>query len=212
VDLFERCRRVSTCQLSDGLDRLGYYPLGLTSISPLQPDAHIVGPARTVLFKPLAEVATGERIEYFDYIRPGDVIVIANGGRVDCSSWGGQRSLGAHSLGAVGVVMHGAYRDVAELSGIELPVFGLGPTVAASRHGGMPVAVDVPVDITGCTIEPGDVVVGDASGVIVLPAAIAEEVVAAAEEFAAAERAVSKLVATGVGYFAAKTAVKEGSA
>ena len=211
MDLFERCRRVSTCQLSDGLDRLGYYPLGLTSIAPLQPDARIVGPARTVLFKPLAEVGHGERIEYFEYVRPGDVIVIANGGRMDCSSWGGQRSLGARSLGAVGVVMHGAYRDVDELRGIELPIFGLGPTVAASRHGGMPVAVDVAVEITGCTIEPGDVVVGDASGVIVLPAAIAEDVVAAAEDFAAAERAVRDLVAAGTGYFAAKNAVKEGA-
>ncbi len=210
MDLFERCRHVSTCQLSDGLDRLGHRPLGLTGITALQPGARFAGPARTVLFKPKEEVAPGDRIEYLEYVRPGDVIVIANGGRVDCSSWGGQRSVGARSLGAVGVVLHGAYRDVDELRAIDLPVFGLGPTVAASRHGGVPVAVDVPLEITGCAIAPGDIVVGDASGVIVLPAAAAEDVVAAAEAFAAAEVALRDMVAAGSGYLAARTAAKEG--
>ena len=197
MDIIDRCRARSTCQLSDGLAQLGLYPLGLTGIWPLEPATGFAGRAMTVQFKPKEQVGPGERVEYLDFVKPGDVIVIDNSGRVDCSSWGGQRSLGARQKGAVGVVLHGAYRDVEEQWAGGFPVYGTGRAVAGSRHGGVPVAINVTLSITGCTIEPGDVVVADASGVIVVPSNAAPAVVAAAEELASQEADVAQAIARG---------------
>ncbi len=211
MDVFDRFLAVSTCQVSDGLDRLGLYALGLAGIWPLEPGQPFAGRARTVQFRPKEEVAPGERVEYLEYVEPGDVIVIANGGRIDCSSWGGQRSLGARQRGAVAAVLHGAYRDVEEVRAAGLPVYGVGRTVAGSRHGGIPVAVDVPLSITGCTVQPGDVVVGDASGVIVVPHQAAEDVVREAEALAGRERSTATALADGADFLAYRASLRGAS-
>ncbi|MDR1237583.1 MAG: RraA family protein, partial [Propionibacteriaceae bacterium] len=132
---------VSTCQLSDALAKLGHYALGLAGIWPLEPAKSFVGIARTVQFQHKDEAGPGARIEYLDYVQPGDVIVIDNAGRIDASSFGGQRALKAKQRNAAGVVLNGAYRDVTELQGIDLPIYGVGRTVASSKQGGIPVAV-----------------------------------------------------------------------
>jgi 4-hydroxy-4-methyl-2-oxoglutarate aldolase len=147
-------------------------------------------------------------VEYLEYVEPGDVIVIANGGRIDCSSWGGQRSLGARQKGAVAAVLHGAYRDVDELRAAGFPVYGVGRTVAGSRHGGIPVAVDVPVTITGCTVNPGDIVVGDASGVIVVPQHAAEDVLREAEAVAGREHSTATALADGADFLAYRASLR----
>ena len=192
ADILARFQAISTCQISDALSRLGRRPFGLVGISALEPVKRFAGPAFTVQFKSNDEARPDERIEYLDLVQPGDVIVIANGGRIDCSSWGGQRSLRAQRRGAAAAVLHGSYRDVDEIRRAGFPVYGVGPTVAASKHGGLPVAVNVPISITGCSIDPGDVVVGDASGVVVVPRSVALDVLADAETIAEQEQARAK--------------------
>lgn len=202
---------VSTCQLSDALDRLGQPPLGLAGIWPLEPARRIVGRAMTVHFRPKETVDQADRVEYLEHVQPGDVIVIDNGGRIDCSSWGGQRSLAAQQRGAVGVVLHGAYRDVAEQRACGFPVYGVGRTVAGSRHGGIPVAVGVPLTITGCTVQPGDVVVGDESGVIVIPRDRFAEVLAEARRLAAQESEVAAGIGRGEDFLSYRAEVRRTS-
>jgi 4-hydroxy-4-methyl-2-oxoglutarate aldolase len=183
-----RFQAVTTCHISDALAQLGFAPFGLVGIAGLEPVKPFAGPAFTVQFKPKNGARPEERIEYLEMVQPGDVIVIENGGRTEASSWGGNRSLSAARRGAVAAVLHGSYRDVEELRRSGFPVYGVGPTVAASKHAALPVAVNVPIAITGCRIAPGDLVIGDASGVIVVPRASMDDVLAEAERIAARER------------------------
>lgn len=204
----ERLRALSSCQLSDGLHRLGLRGIGLVGITPINDSWEFAGPALTVTFGDSSDGRL-QRVEYLEHVEPGQVIVIQNHGRLDSSGWGGQRSIGARQKGATATVVHGACRDVPEALQADYPVFCLGRTVAGSRTGGrMPIAVNEPVTITGCRIEPGDLVRGDASGVIVVPQAHVEAVLAEAERLAAQEAAVRDAVATGEEFLASRNAVR----
>jgi 4-hydroxy-4-methyl-2-oxoglutarate aldolase len=164
----------------------------------------VVGPAFTVQCLPAAE-SRDARIEYLCEIPAGAVVVIANGGRTDCSVWGGQRTLAAHQRGAVGSVVDGAFRDVEEHVALGYPVFARARTVVGSAGFANPVASQVDVRLAGVDVAPGDLVLGDGSGVIVVPAARLAEVLEVAEATAADERRVATAVAGGTEYFKAKS-------
>lgn len=199
MTLIERLNRLSTCQVSDGMAAVGLPREGLSGIEPLEPAQHIAGCARTVVFEPAPD-AEDRRIEYLSHVEPGDVLVLGNGGRVDCSVWGGQRSTGAIQRGAVGTIVDGAYRDVDEHRSLGYPVFGRARTIVSSSGSVVPVAVDRPLVIGGVEVHSGDYVVADASGVVVVPADRAEDVVAAAESILEEESRISAAVETGTDF------------
>jgi 4-hydroxy-4-methyl-2-oxoglutarate aldolase len=184
--LVERAKALSSCHISDGMDRIGLPRAGLVGIRPLEPVGMAVGEAFTVSLKPVGEV---DRFpgEYFDHLLPGQMVMLANDGRVHCSVWGGNRSLTTLKKGGVGAVADGAYRDVPEHRMLGLPVFGLQPTSMASVGVVIPYRVNERVIMRGVPVEPGDLVAGDASGVVVVPRARAAEVILAAEQLAASE-------------------------
>ena len=184
--LVERAKMLSSCHISDGMDYVGLPRAGLVGIRPLEPVSMAVGEAFTVSLKPVGEV---EQLagDYFDYLLPGQMVMLANDGRVHCSVWGGNRSLTTLRKGGVGAVVDGAYRDVPEHRMLGLPVFGLQPTSMASVGVVVPYMVNEPVEMRGVRVEPGDLVAADASGVVVVPRARATEVIAAAEDLAASE-------------------------
>jgi 4-hydroxy-4-methyl-2-oxoglutarate aldolase len=141
-------------------------------------DWSIVGPAVTV------------KIESFDHLmsiaalgvaKPGDVIVIAASGHLDQAVWGGGLTLSARNIGVEAVVVDGAVMDTRAILARELPVFCRGSHPA---HGTWekPGSVNVPVAAGGVVVHPGDIVCGDLDGVIVVPRADAERVLAACEE------------------------------
>jgi hypothetical protein len=99
VELTERLARLSASQVSDGLGAAGLPRDGLLGVFPIEPARHIAGRAFTVYFRPAAEAAD-RKIEYIAAVSPGDVIVLGNHGRLDCSVWGGQRTVGALQRGA----------------------------------------------------------------------------------------------------------------
>ena len=201
--MIDRYRALSSCQISDALAELGLPHRGLDGVVTLDLDAKIVGAAFTVTCLP-ADESVGKRIEYLAEIPDGAVVMLANGGRVDCSVWGGQRTLAAKQRGAVGVVVDGAYRDIPEHRALEFPVFARGRTVVGSAGVANPVAAQEPVSMGGVAVAPGDVVVADASGVVVVPAAEAERVLAVAEAGAAEEQRVAAEVAAGRDFFDAR--------
>lgn len=207
-DLRARYAALSSCQLSDSLGELGLPKLGLAGLLPFDPGFAVVGPAFTVTCRPASE-SVGARIEYLGEIVPGSVVVIANGGRTDCSVWGGQRSLAARQRGAVGTVVDGAYRDIREHAALGYPVFGRGPSVVGSNGFANPVAIGETVELSGVTVNPGDLVVGDANGVVVVPAAHVREVLEHAEAGAAEERQIAADVAAGRDFFEARAAARD---
>jgi regulator of RNase E activity RraA len=130
-------------------------------------------------------------------IRPGEVLVIEARGDTTAGTIGDILALRAQVRGAAGVVTDGAIRDSAVLAGLEIPVYHAAahPAVLGRRH--VPWETDVAVACAGATIQPGDLLVGDADGVLVLPPAIAAEVLADAREQERQEQFIAERVAAG---------------
>ncbi len=185
-DLLVGAAELTTCHLSDAMDRLGIRHGALRGIRPMEPARTAVGYAFTVQIAPVGE---GEPAadNYLDLLLPDSFVVLAAGGRIDCSVWGGNRTLAAIRHGSVGAVVDGAYRDVDEHRALGFPVFGLAPTPAAGRGRVAVVESQVPVTVCGVEVHPGDLVAGDSSGVVVVPRDDIARVVDRASEIRAAE-------------------------
>jgi 4-hydroxy-4-methyl-2-oxoglutarate aldolase len=131
------------------------------------------GPAVTVWTKP------GDILFLLkapDLVRAGDVLVVDGGGRTDAAILGDIMSGALARIGAVGIAIDGVIRDADGIDGIGLPVFARGvyPTTASNEGPG---AINVDVVLGGVAVRPGDVVRGDASGLVVVPREHVEEVV-----------------------------------
>ncbi|MFJ9562826.1 RraA family protein [Streptomyces fuscichromogenes] len=195
-----RLARLDACAVSDALDSLGLpgAALGLTALSAPR---RIAGRAVTVeLVEPSAEAAGSGRhlgTAAVDAAGPGDVIVVAHAGRTHVAGWGGVLSSGARRNGVEGVVVHGACRDVDEARELDLPLYATTGVPVTARGRVVERAWNVPVDIAGVPVAPGDLVIADASGVVLVPAARAEEVLAKAEAITTKERAMVERVRAG---------------
>ncbi|MFQ5954191.1 MAG: RraA family protein [Kiloniellales bacterium] len=135
------------------------------AIKPVRPGMRLVGQARTVESmvgdNSISHVAAA-------LAQPGEVLVIAAGGYTDVAVWGGVATHAALARGLAGVVVDGAVRDVAELRELGLPVYARG-VVPAGPHKGFGGIIDGPIACAGCPVKPGDVVLGDDDGVVVVP-------------------------------------------
>jgi regulator of RNase E activity RraA len=199
-----RLARLDTCTVSDALDALG-----LTGAAPglaaLAAPGRITGRAVTV---DLADAGSTTAVPgrhlgrhlgtaAIDTAGPGDVIVVAHHGRTHAAGWGGVLSRGAKRNGVSGVVIDGACRDVDEARELDLPVYARTAVPVTARGRVVERAWNVTVHIAGITVEPGDLVIADGSGVVFIPAAHADEVLATAETIAAKERAMTARVDAG---------------
>ena len=187
-ELIERLGTLTSCQICDGIDELGLPLGGLPGILPLDGEHRVIGRAFTVKFSPIEEDRPPPE-NYLQEVEPGDVVVLAANGVTAYSVWGGKRSFDAVQQRAAGVVIDGAYRDVEEHRELDFPVFGRSPTPMGLRGRYMPTDKNVPVTLCGVEICPGDLVVGDASGVVAIPDAKAEEIIEASQRIVAKEQA-----------------------
>ena len=197
--MLDRLRALDSCAVSDALDTLGL-PGATTGIGPLWAVREpVAGLARTVLAGPRrsdrpAQHIAASAIEAAD---PGDVLVIANAGRTDVSSWGGILTLAARRRALGGVVIDGACRDIAESEEHGFPVFGRAVVPVSARGRIVQLAMDEPVEFAGVTVHPGDAVLADRNGVVFVPAAELGRVVALAERITAREAAMADAVRAG---------------
>lgn len=122
-----------------------------------------------------------------DMIRPGDVLLIDGGGRLDAALIGDIVSGAIQAKGAVGLVVDGAVRDLDGIDEVGLPTFARGAHPATGSNQG-PGALGVTVQCGGVVVEPGDVVRADRSGVVVVPRAHLADVVALTREVDAREQ------------------------
>ncbi|UZD62899.1 fumarylacetoacetate hydrolase family protein [Brevibacterium sp. JSBI002] len=185
-DLIAKLTEAPTAGLSAQLRSRGLNNVVIEGVAPLKPGAKIVGTAKTLRFVPNREDlfkshggGFNAQKQAFDSIRPGEVVVIEARGESGSGTLGDILALRAKSLGAAGVVTDGGVRDSAEVAGI-LPVFSTAkhPAVLGRKH--VPWESDVAVACGNATVLPGDVIVADDDGAIVIPRDLAEEVVDAA--------------------------------
>ena len=199
--LIDRLRHLDTCAVSDALDRCGVAGAAISQLKPLAGSGTVAGHAVTVtLGVPTPGTpASGRHLGTAAVVASGkdDVIVVAHQGRTDCSGWGGLLSRAAKARGIEGVVVDGAARDLGEADSLGFPVWALMGTPVTARTRTSELAWNEPVEIAGCPVAPGDLVIADGGGVVFIPAARAEEVVEAAERIATTEAAMAQAIDAG---------------
>jgi 4-hydroxy-4-methyl-2-oxoglutarate aldolase len=208
-DQVSRLRALDSCAVSDALDSRGL-PSAVGGLRPLAAQRPTAGRAVTVLLGlPAAAPAPASgtpapgapkrhlSTAAVDASGPGDVIVVAHQGRTDCAGWGGLLSRAAVIRGIDGVVVDGAARDLAEATAVGLPVFASASTAVTARGRAVEVCWGEPVEFAGVPVAPGDLVLADAGGVVIIPSAHAETVLATAERIAATEAAMAAALDAG---------------
>jgi regulator of RNase E activity RraA len=187
--LRDRLIRIDTCVLSDALDRLGLRGVAF-GLQRLAGQARIAGRVITVTLGP-AEGGTAPRhlcTAAVDQGGPGDVIVVEHHATPYAAGWGGILSYAAKARGIEGVVVDGMARDIDEAIEFGFPVFAAGAVPSTARGRVMEVACQEPVVVRGVRVRPGDWVLADSSGVVFVPQARLDEVLALAESLADRER------------------------
>jgi regulator of RNase E activity RraA len=175
ADWFVQARTLSTAEISDALDALSL-PGSALGIRPVAGPAKLFGLAYTVRFAPIDRFAPGTVGDFIDKLAPGTVPVLDNGGRLDCTVWGGILSrLAAHKqLG--GTVIHGVCRDTAEADEVGYPLYACGRFMRTGKDRVQVEAYEQPVTVGDARCCPGDLVVGDADGIVVVPRQRMQEV------------------------------------
>jgi 5-oxopent-3-ene-1,2,5-tricarboxylate decarboxylase/2-hydroxyhepta-2,4-diene-1,7-dioate isomerase len=203
-ELLAQLRSVSVATLSVQLRQRGYGDSSIDGVAPLRPGARFAGTARTLRYVPFrpdlfAEHGGGFNAQkrLFDTVGAGEVIVIEARGDSTAGTVGDVLALRAQVRGAAGIVTDGAVRDADVVGALEIPTFARGahPSVLGRRH--IPWEIDVTIACGGTTVQPGDVIVGDGDGVVVIPPALVAEVVAAAVEQEREEAWIAEQVAGG---------------
>ncbi|MDO9201569.1 MAG: RraA family protein [Hydrogenophaga sp.] len=191
----QRAARMDTATLSDALDRCGIQGQ-CHRIQPRSTDFRMAGRAWTLLYGP-AGLPAGTVGDYIDEVPEGAVVVLDNGGRDDATVWGDILTEVAHRKGVAGTVIDGVNRDVALCLELGYPVYSLASYMRTGKDRVQVEATQVPVTIGGARVAPGDIVRGDADGVVVIPQAHEETVLAAAEAIEQAEDAIRAAVRAG---------------
>jgi len=203
-DLLEQLRSVSVATLSVQLRQRGYDDASIDGVASLRSGARFAGRARTLRYVPFrpdlfAQHGGGFNAQkrLFDTVEPGEVIVIEARGDASAGTVGDVLALRAQVRGAAGIVTDGAVRDADVVGALDIPTFARGahPAVLGRRH--VPWETDVTIACGGTTVQPGDVIVGDGDGVIVIPPALAAEVATAAVAQEREEAFIAAQVAAG---------------
>ncbi len=173
-----------TAGLSAQLRKRGHHSCFIDGVSANIPGTKIVGTAKTLRFVPFREDlfkshggGYNAQKRAFDAVHEGEIIVIEARGDATTGTLGDILALRAKTRGAAGVITDGGVRDFDAVAEIGLPVFSQGahPSVLGRKH--VPWDVDVTIACGGASVQPGDIIVGDSDGVIVIPPSLVEEVV-----------------------------------
>jgi RraA family protein len=182
--------RMVTPHLSDSMERLY---AGGPRLRPMHREGKLAGPAFTV------KTAAGDNLlvhKALDSARAGDVIVVDAGGFLDNAIIGELMMTRAKQRGVAGIVIWGAIRDSAEIGAGTYPVFAAGVTHRGPYKNG-PGEINVPIMMGGTPVSPGDIIVGDADGLVAVPQELADQVLASAKAILAKETASMKQILAG---------------
>jgi 4-hydroxy-4-methyl-2-oxoglutarate aldolase len=193
AELADRYRRLYTSLVSDCIEELGFGARCLSAgLAPYHPDQLrvAVGRAHTGYIRRTAERVEIDRLlEMVQATPPASVVVVATDPDFEGAAWGGLMSAAAGSRGAVGAVVAGGVRDLHQIHPLGFAVWARYRSPADIRGRGELVCYGEPVDIHGVRVSPGELVVADANGVVVVPAGAEVTVLERCEDRLGRERA-----------------------
>ncbi|MGC4001600.1 MAG: RraA family protein [Anaeromyxobacter sp.] len=190
-------REVATASVSDAVDKVaGRRGFLDHEIRPRINEKKVVGPAVTVLEGPTDELLPPTHaLDLIDESPAGSVLVISIGGVKDVAVWGGLMTAGAVANGHAGAILDGAVRDIAEIRrDYDFPVYARAVCPATTLGRFKTLAANVPVPIGPVLVHPGDLVVADVDGAVIVPRAHAEAVLAMAQEIDKRELEQARLI------------------
>lgn len=190
MDLLHKLGQFSTATLHEALGRYGNLP---SAIKPISPSMKVCGPAYTVHTMPRDNVLLHRA---YAYAQPGDVIVVHCSGYYEAGYWGDLMSLGAKTKGIAGLVIDGCVRDADDIEALGFPVFCRGLCIrGTSNHGDG--TLNEPIVMGEWVVHPGDIIVGDRDGVVVVPQGRVEEAIEKARAREEKEENVRRLLREG---------------
>jgi regulator of RNase E activity RraA len=181
--LFEQIRdKLFTSIISDALDSSGFRNQAMSSkIRPIDDALVLVGRARTASFMEVWHHDEGTNpyeleIQLVDSLKPFEIPIFACSNSARIGPWGELLSTAAQARGAAGAVMDGCTRDVRAIRAMKFPVFHGGIAPLDSKGRARIMALDIPIQCGGVYVVPGDLVVGDVDGLVVIPQSVEEKV------------------------------------
>lgn len=183
--IIEGFRGISTANISDALDRLRM-PGSAFGISPLQNGQRMVGRAFTVQYVP-AGSPPGTVGDYIDDVEPGGVLVLDNDGRRDCTVWGDILTAVSINRGIAGTVIYGVCRDVSRALEHRYPIYSCGRFMRTGKDRVEVSGINVPVSLGDVKVKPGDLIIGDDDGIVVVAQEHEAKVLEVAREIAELE-------------------------
>lgn len=191
----ERASKLDTSSISDAMDRLGI-PGQCLGIKPRDHSFRLAGRAFTILYGPAGRVP-GSVGDYIDDLAPGTVVVLDNGGRENATVWGDILTNIAHGKGLAGTVIDGACRDLQMCFDLNYPIYSRSYSMRTGKDRVQVEGTNVAVNIGDALVAPGDLLRGDADGVVAIPQAYEDEVLTIAQEIDATEDRIRAAVKSG---------------
>jgi len=202
----EKLARVSTATLTTALFKRGLRNTFLQGPQRINPGQQMVGEAYTLRYIPAREDL--DKLDAFldpahpqrkgiESCPPGHVMVIDSRGDADAASAGGILVTRLMVRGAAGIVTDGGFRDSPEIATLDLPAYHVRPSAPTNLIRHHAIDLNVPIGCGGVAVYPGDIIVGDGEGVVVIPAHLANEVAEEAHEMTAFEDFVTERVRDG---------------
>jgi 4-hydroxy-4-methyl-2-oxoglutarate aldolase len=187
--------QLSTATISDAMDRLGICGqiYGVRHIAGVN---HLVGPAFTIHYEPVGP-SGGTVGDFIDDVPAGCVMVLATSVPTAGTVWGGLLSSVASRRGVTGTVIDGLCRDTARADALGYPLYARAQWMRTGKDRVYAATMQQPVCIGGVLVTPGDLVLGDADGVVSIPIARVEEVLEAAKRIDHSERAITEAIERG---------------
>lgn len=193
VDAF---KELSVAAVSDAMDRLGLHGACL-GILPLHPGSRLVGRAFTVKYIPVGS-EKGTVGDYIDDVARGEVVVLDNAGRLDCTIWGEILTSVAYKRGVGGTVIHGVCRDVGRSVELDYSIFSRGRFMRTGKDRVQVDGINVPVSLGDVQVCPGDILLGNDDGVVVVPQQREEDVLSLAQRVSEVEERILSEALEGV--------------
>jgi regulator of RNase E activity RraA len=189
-------KQLDTTAVSDALDRLGIRG-GYCGITPRVQGVKAAGRAFTVHYRPCG-VEKGTVGDFLDDVEPGQVVVLDNGGRTYGTVWGDIMTVYAQKRGIAGTVIDGVCRDMPRIHELKYPIYTRGHIMVTGKDRVELDGVNIPVAVSDILIRPNDIVLGDDTGVVVIPSHRAEEVLKIALEIDEVEQKILEMLEQGM--------------